>query len=287
MSQRGKRRISARHLIPARPWGYIQIVVSLTLLMMLGTNLAVIAQEPETHQPAKHISIHVDGATLAVTTTADTVKGALTDAHVVMRKYDRVSPVETAPVTDGMKIVVARVTCDIVRERVPAAIPTITRWDRRMTTVPVVLREGKAGVIEQTRVVWKKDGVISLQWTQNPRVIAKSVARIVVRGNIPSRGPANRRVLTMVSTAYDPGPASCGKHADGYTAIGLRATRGVVAVDPRVIPLGSRVYVEGYGAAIAGDTGGAIKGNRIDVCFPTRSEALRWGRRTVKVVVLQ
>ncbi|HOS43336.1 MAG TPA: 3D domain-containing protein [Armatimonadota bacterium] len=255
--------------------------------MMLGANLAVIAQEPETHQPVKHLTIHADGADRAVTTTADTVKGALADARVTMRGYDRVSPAEGAPVTDGMTIVVTRVVCEIVRERVPAPVPTITRWDRRMTTTPVVLREGKAGVIEQTRVMWKKDGVISLQWTQNPRVIVQSVARIVVRGNIPSRGPGNRRVLTMVSTAYDPGPASCGRHANGYTAIGLRATRGVVAVDPKVIPLGSRVYVEGYGAAIAGDTGGAIKGNRIDVCFPTRAEALRWGRRTVTVVVLQ
>jgi 3D (Asp-Asp-Asp) domain-containing protein len=64
-------------------------------------------------------------------------------------------------------------------------------------------------------------------------------------------------------------------------------TMKVIAVDPKVIPLGTRVYVEGYGYAIAGDTGGAIKGNKIDVFITTKEEALKWGRRTVKIKILQ
>jgi 3D (Asp-Asp-Asp) domain-containing protein len=62
---------------------------------------------------------------------------------------------------------------------------------------------------------------------------------------------------------------------------------GVVAVDPRVIPLGTRLFVEGYGSAIAGDTGGAIKGNRIDLCFNSDDEAEKVGRRTVRVLILE
>jgi 3D (Asp-Asp-Asp) domain-containing protein len=284
MSQRGARRTAAASLNLTMGWGYIRTIVSFTLLMLVGSSLALLAQE-QAHQTSRQVNIHVDGATRTATTTAVTVQAALHQAGITLNKHDQVTPPVAAPVSDGMKIVVARVTCEIVRERIPSPVATITRIDRRMTTRPVVLREGKAGIIERTRVVWKKDGVISVQWTQNPRVIAKGTPRTVVRGNV-SRGLAGR-VLMMHSTAYDPGPASCGKHADGYTAIGMRATRGVVAVDPRVIPLGTRVYVEGYGRAIAGDTGGAIKGNRIDVCFPTRGEALRWGRRTVKVIVLE
>ena len=286
MSQRGARRVTAFSLTSTPMWRYVRTIVSITLCLVFGLSLVVIAQEPNPQQ-SKDITIKVDGASRTVTVTAHTVQAALQQAKVPLNTLDQCAPSLTSPVTDGLTIVVARVTCEITRERVPSSIPTITRWDRRMTVKPVVLREGRPGVIEQTRVVWKKDGVISEQWTQNPRTVVKPVARVVVRGNIPSRGPSSRRVLTMESTAYDPGPASCGRHADGYTAIGLRATRGVVAVDPRVIPLGSRVYVEGYGPAIAGDTGGAIKGHRIDVCFPTRGEALRWGRRTVKVVVLE
>jgi len=60
----------------------------------------------------------------------------------------------------------------------------------------------------------------------------------------------------------------------------------VIAVDPNVIPLGSKVYVEGYGTAVAGDTGGAIKGNRIDVLVPDSGKAANWGRRTIQITVL-
>jgi 3D (Asp-Asp-Asp) domain-containing protein/peptidoglycan hydrolase CwlO-like protein len=94
----------------------------------------------------------------------------------------------------------------------------------------------------------------------------------------------NGRVLYMQSTAY-----SWREAGSGYiTAIGidLRSQSNVIAVDPSVIPLGSLVEVEGYGMAIAGDTGGAIKGNIIDVHFPTVDQCIAWGRRNnVKVVI--
>jgi len=92
--------------------------------------------------------------------------------------------------------------------------------------------------------------------------------------------------LWMLGTAYDPGPISCGASADGITAAGLKAGRGVVAVDPRVIELGSRLYIEGYGPAVAGDVGGAIKGRRIDLGHDTYEEALAFGRRMVRVHIL-
>ncbi|RYL98472.1 peptidoglycan-binding protein [Sporolactobacillus sp. THM7-7] len=88
------------------------------------------------------------------------------------------------------------------------------------------------------------------------------------------------------STAYTAYCNGCsGKTATG---INLRKNPGakVVAVDPSVIPLGTKLYVEGYGYAVAGDTGGAIKGRKIDVFFKNNSDALQWGRRTVKVKVL-
>ena len=90
----------------------------------------------------------------------------------------------------------------------------------------------------------------------------------------------------MEATAYAPDMISCGK-TDGITAIGLRAGYGIVAVDRRVIPLGTRLYVEGYGPALAGDVGGAIRGNRIDLCYNTHAEAVRFGRRMVKVHILE
>lgn len=90
------------------------------------------------------------------------------------------------------------------------------------------------------------------------------------------------QVLSLQATAYS---------GDTFTASGTPTKRDIngystIAVDPRVIPLGSRVYVEGYGYAIAEDTGGAIKGNIIDVFFYSESEAQSWGRRSVKVYIL-
>lgn len=87
--------------------------------------------------------------------------------------------------------------------------------------------------------------------------------------------PAGGTSMTMTATAY------C---LQGNTATGMPVGRGIIAVDPGVIPLGSRVYVSGYGDAIAADTGGAIGGNRIDVWLPC-SEAYAWGSRTVTVTI--
>ncbi len=94
--------------------------------------------------------------------------------------------------------------------------------------------------------------------------------------------PSGARVLTMIATAYCPLEPGL----DYGTASGMRAQRGVVAVDPRVIPLGTRLYIDGYGYAIAGDTGSAIKGNRIDLCFDTLEETYAFGWRLVTVRIL-
>lgn len=107
----------------------------------------------------------------------------------------------------------------------------------------------------------------------------------------PAPAPAQERKsvskeIIVEATAYTAYCAGC----SGITATGIdlrsNPNRKVIAVDPRVIPLGSRVYVEGYGEAIAGDTGGAIKGTRVDLFMASQSSALNWGRKTVKLQIL-
>ena len=83
-------------------------------------------------------------------------------------------------------------------------------------------------------------------------------------------------VMAMEATAYLP---TDGSNA-GVTAMGIPATYGVVAVDPRIIPLGTKVYIPGYGEAVAADTGGAIRGYKIDLCMESYSEAMDFGRRS-------
>ncbi|PAD42388.1 hypothetical protein CHH61_13680 [Shouchella clausii] len=95
-----------------------------------------------------------------------------------------------------------------------------------------------------------------------------------------------QKTLQMQSTAYTAACDGC----SGITATGIdlnsNANMKVIAVDPSVIPLGTRVHVEGYGEAIAGDTGGAIKGNKIDVHVPTKEDATNYGSKSVKVTIL-
>ena len=88
-----------------------------------------------------------------------------------------------------------------------------------------------------------------------------------------------KKTWTMEATAYSPEDPGC----SGSTSTGSVLKKGIVAVDPRIIPLGTKLYILGYGRAIADDQGGAIKGNIIDIAFDSRAEALRFGRRSVKV----
>ncbi len=105
--------------------------------------------------------------------------------------------------------------------------------------------------------------------------------------------PSGGRELTVEATAYTAHPSENGGTYGGrvLTAMGHDLTANpnmkMIAVDPKVIPLGSKVWVEGYGEAIAGDTGGAIKGNRIDVLLGSDSASQKWGRKTVKVKILK
>jgi len=94
-------------------------------------------------------------------------------------------------------------------------------------------------------------------------------------------------MITMRGTWYD--PFHCGGSGSGRTATGIKAGYGVVAVDPKFIRLGSRLYIEGYGYAVAGDTGGAIKGNRIDLGVDSPKDVYRfnitnWQRLKVHVL---
>lgn len=102
--------------------------------------------------------------------------------------------------------------------------------------------------------------------------------------------PANMKVVKTLSVSASAYTAGCGK-CSGVTTLGFNLKKNpglkVISVDPSVIKLGTKVYVEGYGLAIAGDKGSAIKGNKIDVFIPDHKKALQWGRKTVKVYILQ
>ncbi|HFK1546562.1 TPA: cell wall-binding protein EntB [Bacillus albus] len=145
--------------------------------------------------------------------------------------------------------------------------------------------EEKAQEIAKAKEEAKAREIAKAKEEEKAREIAK--AREESKNNIQSA----KRELTVVATAYTADPSENGTYGGRVlTAMGHDLTANpnmrIIAVDPKVIPLGSKVWVEGYGEAIAGDTGSAIKGNRIDVLMGSKSKAMNWGRQTVKVKIL-
>jgi 3D (Asp-Asp-Asp) domain-containing protein len=108
--------------------------------------------------------------------------------------------------------------------------------------------------------------------------IAKPVVAIRPIVKAASRASTERpayREIIIEATAYT--------YSGHRTFTGTVPSRGTVAVDPRIIPLGTRLWVEGYGPGVACDTGGAIRGRRVDLYMASRGECISWGRRTVRV----
>ena len=100
---------------------------------------------------------------------------------------------------------------------------------------------------------------------------------------------AEEKYFEMVATGYCPCEICCSPWNNGLTYTGDVAGKGSIAIDPkaRILKLGQKLYIEGYGYGVANDIGGAIKGWEIDLCFDTHQEALEWGRKLVKVYVLE
>lgn len=137
----------------------------------------------------------------------------------------------------------------------------------------------------RSKVSREKSPTIKAKTPSTP--VAKSKPTKSTNTQVATQQGDKRLLGTFQSTAYDLSVASTGKRPGdkgyGITASGMKAGPGVVAVDPKVIPLGTKLFIEGYGNAIAGDTGSAIKGNIIDVFFSSNAKCMSWGRRSVKV----
>jgi 3D (Asp-Asp-Asp) domain-containing protein len=160
-----------------------------------------------------------------------------------------------------------------------------------------VVQKGAPGLREISYLVTRKDtnrsqvkrAVLTARVIRQPRirVVAAGIGEYSALAQLAKRGfdgtiNLAKAAISMVATAYTADCSGC----SGTTASGQHAGHGIVAVDPRVIPLGSHLYIPGYGHAVAGDTGGAIRGNRVDLGFNSDSDAMQFGRRSVTVYVL-
>lgn len=237
--------------------------------------------EIEVHR-AVPIQVKVDGKEIDTYLAPRTVGEVLNKLEIVLNGKDRVSlPLEHV-IEPNDTIQVVRVTQKV--EKVKSEIPyqiVAQPADFPVGLPDRIVKNGSNGIHEQTIQVTYEDGEIVDREIRHQQVLKPPVNQVVSRGSQTtiSRGGKTinfKRAYIMRATAYS-GP--------GKTATGHDVHWGVIAVDPRVIRLGSQVYVEGYGEATALDTGGAIKGNRVDLYMNTEEAALSWGVRSVVVYV--
>lgn len=241
---------------------------------------------------ANTVTLKVDGYGQILLTAQPTVGEALAEAGVALGPADRVTPALDAKITPGLTIQIVRVEEEVAVEQVVLPYRLERHEDTTMDAGQTrLLQKGEEGLKEVTYRLLYEDGRLIKKEVQSEKIVKEPVTEVVAYGTAGtiSRGGRTiryKKVLDMLATAYTAGPESTGPYATGYTSTGIRATYGIVAVDPRVIPLHTRLYIDGYGFAVAEDTGGAIKGNRIDLCYDSVQEALDWGRRWVKVYIL-
>jgi len=260
----------------------------LLVMIIIASSISIFADNQSENTGSKTVTLIEAGETRTVKTVKPTVQQLLWQEFVVLGTYDRCSPSLQTPIKDGMTITVDKVKCVITTKNVTIPKETITRYSPLLAnTAYQVLDPGQDGVREEKTKTWYLNGVQTKVDVVPGKVITAAKPTIILKGNGGSRGMTVKKSIQVVATAYEPGPTSCGKYANGYTATGMKAGKGVIAVDPKVIPLGTKVYVEGYGMAVAADVGGAIKGNKIDVCMDTVAECKQWGRKTVTLHILQ
>jgi len=177
----------------------------------------------------------------------------------------------------------------LVVQREPIPYPTLRKSSSTLRNgSSKTVRAGVNGEKQITYRVTSKDAKEIRRETVATKILKHSVPEVVAIGSrtmLASRGYlSGRKMIVMSATSYSPDPSENG--GSSRTSTGLKIGHGIVAVDPNFIPLGTKLYIEGYGYAVAGDTGGAIKGNRIDLGHDSTSASNRFGRRKVKVYIL-
>lgn len=253
---------------------------------------------------AMQVYVKTGGEVEAVYTTKRVVEDILADAGYECTDEDSVTPGRSKIAKANTEIILVKNTTETVKQVEETPYATTEKPNAELNKgIRKTVQSGQAGKTEVTYRISYSDGVEVSREVVSENIIEPAVEEIVEVGTkktnmdtytvayggtvTTSRSGSfsYSRMLSCVATAYD--AVSLG-YAPGTarTATGAIAQRGVIAVDPSVIPLGTRVYVDGYGYAVAADTGGVIKGNKIDLCFDTRAESLQFGRRTVNVYIL-
>ena len=245
---------------------------------------------------AVDITVVVDGNELALRTAEETIDRMLFAEGIELRDKDRVVPTKESEIASGMKIEIVRIDIKNITETKAIKFKEVVKSKSNLpNNIRKVEAEGKDGEKKITyQVAYENGKEVSRKIIKE--VISKTpIDKVIVQGTYPlmpvsrsGRTISYSKVIQMKATAYW-AVRGVGKT---YTASGKKAVRdeagySTIAVDPKLFPYGTKMFVEGYGFAVAADTGTAIKGHKVDVYFNTKKEALNWGLKNVKVYILE
>lgn len=275
----------------------IRVIAVVVFMLAIGSSTAFAY--------TKTVIINLDGVPRMVNTDKDTV-GGLMESLTDIVSADYVLQGEVSKNTELTKNMVINLTS--ITEKKTTKTETIA-YDTEIRENPD-LEEGKENVLQEGEngelsIITKENysgaelisseivGELVTKEAKNKiieRGTKKEELKIEVKKESAKKQPAAIPVsvkentsFNVVATGYTPGDPGC----TGITYTGTKASRGTIAVDPSVIPFGTKLYIPGYGYGVAADTGGAIKGHKIDLCYDTRTEALNWGIQNVTVYVVR
>jgi len=250
------------------------------------------------------VEVTADGAIHSFMTAEKTVKALFETEGIALNEVDKLSANLEDPIESGMKLSIVRVTSEIVYEAQPVEFAVQENKDNSLLKGKTeVKQEGSAGERKITKERTYEDGVLISEVEVSNEIVTAPVDKVIAIGTkvpepvvvvakkatvVASRGGSTPNGLSYSSSMRVTATAYAG---DGITATGTVPVRNAsgwstIAVDRNVIPMGTKVYVENYGYAIAEDVGGAIKGNIIDLFMNSESEANAWGRRAVTIYIL-
>ena len=250
---------------------------------------------------AKSVNVVYMGETKNCSTTAKTVADVLIEQGIGVDDDDVVTPALDEEVFGGETITVT--TYDAHNITVQEEVAYTSREVENPNLAPgerAIAQTGQNGINEYVYEIKYENGAEVSRELVKDAILSNPIEEIVEvgpesvweLGAIPASAPTNySKVEVFTATAYDASPADNGKWA-GRTSTGIPLEYGVIAVDPSVIPYGTKMYIESvdgqykYGYAIAGDCGGAIKGKKVDLFFPNRGTCYSFGRRDVKIYFL-
>ena len=272
-----------------------QITVSLDSKVKDGDKIYI--------KKAVKVKVNVDGKELNIQTAESTVEDMLRAEKITLNSKDKITPLKSDSLKSGLSVEITRVKTENIKETKAINFATEVKNSEDLNKgVKKVIQKGKVGQRVITSAVVYENGKEVSRNLVSEEFKSKPVKEIIALGTTsvysPSRGGdiSYTKKLKVRATAYTADYNCTGKSAGdpafGITSTGVKAKRNpngysTVAVDPSVIPLGSKLYVEGYGYAIAEDVGGAIKGNHIDLYYDSSDEMWGWGARNTNIYIVK